>query len=68
MILEGQKKFDEKLSGRDGVGAFFVMTLIGQFEGEIEGRKVVLKEGDNLYIYGASREAVSNLRVKVPFR
>ena len=40
MILEGQRRFDEKLFDRDGAGAFFIMILIGQFEGEIEGRRV----------------------------
>lgn len=60
MILEGQKQFDEKLFGRDGAGAFFIMTLIGQFEGEIEGRRVSLKEGDNLYFYGGMRFRLAN--------
>ena len=58
MILEGQKRFDEKLLG--GGGAFFIMTLIGQFEGEIEGRKVMLKEGDNLYFYGGMKFHLAN--------
>ena len=58
MILEGQKRFDEKLFC--GGGAFFVMTLIGQFEGEIEGRKVTLKEGDNLYLFGGMRFHLAN--------
>lgn len=58
MILEGQRRFDEKLLG--GGGAFFVMTLIGQFEGEVEGRKVTLKEGDNLYFYGGMRFHLMN--------
>jgi len=60
MILEGQKQFDEKLLGGGEAGAFFIMTLIGQFEGEIEGRKVVLKEGDNLYFYGGMRFRLTN--------
>ena len=60
MILEGQKQFDEKLFGGEGAGAFFIMTLIGQFEGEIEGRKVALKEGDNLYFYGGMRFRLAN--------
>ena len=60
MILEGQKQFDQKLFGRDGAGAFFIMTLIGQFEGEIEGHKVVLKEGDNLYFYGGMKFHLAN--------
>ena len=58
MIFEGQKRFDEKLLG--GAGAFFIMTLMGQFEGEIEGRKVTLKEGDNLYFYGGMRFHLAN--------
>ena len=58
MILEGQKQFDEKLLG--GTGAFFIMTLIGQFEGEVEGRKVALKEGDNLYFFGGMRFRLAN--------
>ena len=61
MILEGQKRFDEKLFGRDGAGAFFVMTLSGQFDGEIEGRKVVLKEGDNLYFFGDMKFHLTNV-------
>jgi len=60
MILEGQKRFDEKLFGASGTGAFFIMTLIGQFEGEVEGRKVTLKEGDNLYFYGGMRFYLRN--------
>ena len=36
------------------------MTLIGQFEGEIEGRKVALKEGDNLYFYGGMKFHLAN--------
>jgi transcriptional regulator with XRE-family HTH domain len=59
MILEGQKRFDEKLFG--GTGAFFAMTLSGQFEGEIEGRKVVLKEGDNLYFFGGMKFHLTNV-------
>lgn len=58
MILEGQKRFDEKLFG--GGGAFFIMTLIGQFEGEVEGRKAVLKEGDNLFFYGRMKFYLAN--------
>ncbi len=53
MILEGQKRFDEKLFANEG--AFFIMILIGQIEGEVEGRKVILKEGDNLYFYGGMK-------------
>jgi len=60
MILEGQKWFDEKLLGGDEAGAFFMMILIGQFEGEVEGRKVALKEGDNLYFYGGMRFHLAN--------
>lgn len=60
MILEGQKQFDEKLFGSAFSGAFFIMTLIGQFEGEVEGRKVTLKEGDNLYFYGGMRFRLAN--------
>ena len=37
MILEGQKGFDEKLLDHSGI--FFMMTLIGQVEGDIEGEK-----------------------------
>ena len=60
MILEGQKQFDEKLFGSAVTGAFFIMTLIGQVEGEIEGRKVTLKEGDNLYFFGGMRFRLAN--------
>ncbi|MDD5226869.1 MAG: hypothetical protein PHV97_06795, partial [Candidatus Omnitrophica bacterium] len=56
---EGQKRFDEKLF--TGGGIFFLMTLIGQFEGEVEGRKVALKEGDNLYFYGGMRFHLANV-------
>lgn len=59
MILEGQKRFDEKLL--TGGGAFFMMTLIGQFEGEVEGRKVTLKEGENLYCWGGMRFHLTNV-------
>lgn len=58
MIIEGQKGFDEKLL--DHAGAFFVMTLIGQIEGEIEGKKVMLKEGDNLFLNGGMNFRMTN--------
>ncbi len=58
MILEGQKRFDEKLFS--GGGFFFIMTLIGQFEGEIEGRRVALKEGDNLFFFGGMKFCIKN--------
>lgn len=58
LILESQKGFDEKLLGY--AGAFFAMTLIGQFEGVIEGKKVILKEGDNLFFYGGMKFQISN--------
>lgn len=60
MIVEGQKQFDETLFGESICGAFFVMTLIGQFEGEVEGRKVTLKEGDNLYFFGGMKFCLTN--------
>lgn len=60
MILDGQKQFDEKLIGGSEAGTFFLMALVGQFEGEVEGRKVVLKEGDNLYFYGGMRFHLRN--------
>ena len=53
MMLEGQKRFDETLFS--GGGAFFMMILIGQSEGEIEGRKVNFKEGGNLYLWGGMK-------------
>jgi len=58
MILEGQKRFDEKLFAMGG--DFFMMTLIGQFEGDVEGRKVILKEGDNLYFRGGMKFHLTN--------
>ena len=58
MILEGQKRFDEKLFASHG--AFFVMVLIGQVEGEVEGRKAILKEGSNLYFYGEMKFNFTN--------
>lgn len=58
MIFEGQKGFDERLLGHSG--AFFVMTLIGQFGGIIEGKRVLLKEGDNLFFYGGMKFRIIN--------
>ena len=58
MIVEGQKRFDEKLL--ECSGAFFLMPLIGQFEGEIEGRRAVLKEGENLFFYGGMKFFLKN--------
>ena len=58
MILEGQKGFDEKLL--DHAGVFFVMTLIGQVEGDVEGKKVSLKEGDNLFFDGGMKFRITN--------
>ena len=59
MILEGQKRFDEKFLG--GTGAFFMMALSGQFEGAIEGRSVNLKEGDNLFFFGGMKFHLVNI-------
>ena len=61
MILEGQKQFDETLFGGDVCGTFFIMTLIGQVEGQVEGRKVILKEGENLYFYGGMKFCLGNV-------
>ncbi|HNX68142.1 MAG TPA: helix-turn-helix transcriptional regulator [Candidatus Omnitrophota bacterium] len=58
MIVDGQKGFDEKLLGH--VGAFFIMVLVGQFEGNIEGRKVSLREGDNLFFCGGMKFRLLN--------
>jgi len=59
LIFEGQKGIDEKLLKHGG--SFFAMTLIGQFEGEVEGKKILLKEGDNLFFRGGVRFRLSNI-------
>lgn len=59
IIFEAQKGFDEKLF--DHAGTFFVMTLIGQVEGEIEGKTVILKEGDNLFFNGGMKFRLRNV-------
>jgi hypothetical protein len=58
MIFEGHKQFDEKLFCVGG--AFFMMTLIGQFEGAVEGRTVTLREGENLYFSGGMKFHLAN--------
>ncbi len=58
MILDGQQGFDERLL--DHAGAFFMMTLIGQIEGDIEGKKVILREGDNLFFNGGMKFRFTN--------
>lgn len=58
MIVEGQKGFDEKLLKHSG--SFFIMTIIGQFEGVFEGKKVLLKEGENLFFRGNLKFKISN--------
>jgi transcriptional regulator with XRE-family HTH domain len=50
IILESGKSFDETLFLQQGV--FFLMVLVGQVEGTVEGRKVLLKEGNNLFFSG----------------
>ena len=58
MILEGQKGFDEKLLKH--FGAFFIMTLVGQLEGDIDGKKFLLKEGENLFFRGGMKFRIAN--------
>lgn len=59
IILENQKGFDEKLLGH--IGSFFAMTLIGQVEGHLEGKKIELKEGDNLFFHGGMKFKIVNV-------
>ncbi|HOW59294.1 MAG TPA: helix-turn-helix domain-containing protein [Candidatus Omnitrophota bacterium] len=58
MIVEGQRGFGEKLLGN--IGTFFAMTLIGQLEGKVEGKSILLKEGDNLFVKGGMKFQMTN--------
>ncbi len=60
IIVEGQKGFDDRLFASTGV--LFVMLLIGQVEGQVEGRKMTFKEGDNLFLNGGMKFRLSNPR------
>lgn len=53
VILEGEKSLDDSLFARPGV--FFVMVIVGHVEGEVDGKKFSLREGENLYFYGGLR-------------
>ena len=58
LILEGGRSFDETLFVQQGV--FFMMVLVGQIEGVVEGRKVHLREGENLFFSGEMKFRFSN--------
>lgn len=59
IILEIDGSFDDSLLSHRG--AFFMMVLIGQVEGEAEGKKILLKEGENLFLRGGIRFRFKNL-------
>ncbi|OQA55421.1 MAG: helix-turn-helix protein [Candidatus Omnitrophica bacterium ADurb.Bin277] len=59
IILESDREFGRALLGHQGV--FFLLVLIGQVEGEMEGKKIVLKEGENLYCRGGMNFNLRNL-------
>jgi len=58
ILVEPQKSFDQKLLGPSG--AVFLQVLIGRFEGEVDGKPVLLKEGDNLFFFGGMKFRVAN--------
>ena len=58
LILESGRSFEETLFAQEG--AFFIMVLVGQVEGDVEGRKVLLKEGSNLFFSGGMKFRFSN--------
>ena len=58
LLLESGRSFDETLFVQRG--AFFVMVLVGQIEGVVEGRKIVLREGSNLFFSGEMRFCFAN--------
>jgi transcriptional regulator with XRE-family HTH domain len=58
LLVDPQKGFDERLLGRSG--AVFIQVLIGRFEGEIDGKEVALKEGDNLFFFGGMKVRMAN--------
>ena len=39
----------------------FISVLIGRFEVQVEERKIVLREGENLFFNGAFRYSFANL-------
>ncbi len=58
LLVDSLKSFDEKLVGRSG--AIFLQALIGKFEGEVDGKAVELKEGDNLFFFGGIKFRMTN--------
>jgi transcriptional regulator with XRE-family HTH domain len=58
IILEGERGFDDSFLSHKG--AFFVMSLVGQVEGDVEGKTVPLKEGASLYLRGGMRFRLQN--------
>lgn len=58
VILEAERGFDETLLFHKGV--FFAMVTIGHVEGEAEGRKFSLREGESLYFRGGMRYRFQN--------
>lgn len=58
IILGSEKCFDDSLF--EHKGSFFIMSLTGQIDGEIEGKKISLKEGGNIYFRGGIRFRLKN--------
>ena len=58
LILDCGRSFDETFFARPGV--FFIMVLVGQVEGSVEGRKLLLKEGNNIVFSGGMKFRFSN--------
>ncbi len=58
LILTAQKRFDETILNHPL--PLFVSMLVGRIEVEIEGKKLNLKEGDNLFFNGILRHSFYN--------
>lgn len=58
ILVDPLKSFDEKLLGLPG--AVFLQVLVGKFEGEVDGKAVELREGENLFFFGGMKFRMTN--------
>lgn len=59
LILSGKRKLEGHFLNHPS--PLFVTVLVGRFEIEVEDRKTLLREGDNLYFNGSFRHTYHNL-------
>jgi len=57
-IIGAKREVDDSLLSHPK--PFFISTLVGRFEVQVEGHQVNLKEGDNIFFNGLMRHSISN--------